>query len=72
MQKERGDLSERFLDFAAAIIKLAIRLNKTTIGRHISGQLTKSGTSAPLDEPTISVTVNINAESLFIILPVTL
>ena len=46
MKNQRDDLSERFLDFAAEIIKLAVRLNKTPIGRHISGQLVSSGTSA--------------------------
>jgi len=33
------------LDFAVEIIKLAVRLNKTSVGRHIGGQLTRSGTS---------------------------
>ena len=46
MQNERDDLSERFLDFAANIIKLVVQLNKTAVGRHIGGQLTRSGTSA--------------------------
>ncbi len=46
MQNERNDLSERLLDFAAEIIKLVVRLNKTAVGRHIGGQLTRSGTSA--------------------------
>ena len=46
MQNERNDLSECFLDFAAEIIKLVVRLNKTVVGRHIGGQLTGSGTSA--------------------------
>lgn len=46
MQNERDNLSERLLNFAANIIKLAIRLNKTAIGRHIGGQVTHSGTSA--------------------------
>ena len=45
MQNERNDLSERFLDFASEIIKFVVRLNKTAVGRHIGGQLTRSGTS---------------------------
>ncbi len=45
MKNERNDLSGRSLDFAAEIIKLAVRLNKTGVGRHIGGQLTRSGTS---------------------------
>ncbi len=45
MKNERNELSERLLNFAAEIIKLAVRLNKTGVGRHIAGQLTHSGTS---------------------------
>ena len=45
--ENRGnDISERLLNIAADILKLAIRLNKTAVGRHIGGQLTRSGTSA--------------------------
>jgi len=32
MQNERDNLSERFLNFAANIIKLVVRLNKTAVG----------------------------------------
>ena len=39
-------LPEWFLDFAAKIIKLALRLNKTAVGRHIGNQLMRAGTSA--------------------------
>ncbi len=46
MKNKRNDLSKRLLNFAAEIIKLALRLNKTAVGRHIGGQLTRSGTSA--------------------------
>ena len=46
MKNERNDLSERLLDFAAEIIKLVAPLNKTLVGRHIGGQLARSGTSA--------------------------
>ncbi|MCH7938438.1 MAG: four helix bundle protein [Candidatus Marinimicrobia bacterium] len=46
MREDRNDISERLLNFAVGIIKLAPRLNKTAVGRHISGQLTKSGTSS--------------------------
>jgi len=49
MKSERNDLSERLLDFAADIIKLVARLDKTAVGRHIGGQLTRSGTSAGAD-----------------------
>ena len=46
MENRRNDLSERLLDFAANIIKLAAPLGKTPVGRHIGGQLTRSGTSS--------------------------
>ena len=41
----KKDLSERFLEFAAIIIKLGKKLNKTYEGRHVYGQLFRSGTS---------------------------
>ena len=46
MKRDRNEISERLLHFAAGIIKLAPRLNRTAVGRHVSGQLTKSGTSS--------------------------
>lgn len=46
MQSDKKNLSERLLDFAASIIKLAIRLNKTSAGRHIGKQLMQSSASA--------------------------
>jgi four helix bundle protein len=46
MKNERNDLSERLLDFAVNIIKLGARFDKTTVGRHIGGQLVRSGTSS--------------------------
>ena len=46
MQSERTNLSERLLDFAVNIIKLTARLNRTVVGRHITGQLLRSGTSS--------------------------
>lgn len=39
-------ISERFLNFAAQIIKLGKLLNKSYEGRHIYGQLFRSGTSS--------------------------
>ena len=38
-------LTERFLDFTVIIIKLVDSLPKTTVGRHIGGQILRSGTS---------------------------
>ena len=46
MKNARNDLSERLLNFAAELIKWIVRLNKTAVGRHIAGQLMRSGTSA--------------------------
>jgi len=37
MQNAEKQLTERFLNFDAAIIELAIKLNKTAVGRHIAG-----------------------------------
>jgi four helix bundle protein len=39
------DLADRFLDFAVRIIKLVCALPKTIVGKHIGGQITRSGTS---------------------------
>src|SRR5882762_5229110 len=42
----KGDeLSERFLDFAVRVIHLVGALPNNKIGRHISGQLLRSGTA---------------------------
>jgi four helix bundle protein len=46
MQNDKRNLSERLLEFGASIIKLAIKLSKTAVGRHIGFQLMKSATSA--------------------------
>jgi len=40
------ELTEKLLDFAVKIVKIAERLSHTFIGRHISGQLFRSATSA--------------------------
>jgi four helix bundle protein len=46
MGQERADeVEERLIDFAVRIIKLSSRLPKTAAGRHIAGQILKSGTS---------------------------
>jgi len=44
-KKTGDDIAERLLDFAVRVIKLVNALPKTVVGRHISGQLIKSGTS---------------------------
>ena len=39
------ELQERLIDFAVRIIKLCANLPKTPAGKHISGQILRSGTS---------------------------
>lgn len=39
------DLEERLLEYAAAIIRFCEKMLKTEAGRHVSGQLLRSGTS---------------------------
>jgi len=39
------DIQERMIDFAVAIIKLTSQLPNTQAGKHVSGQLLRSGTS---------------------------
>jgi four helix bundle protein len=46
MQNQRNDLSERLLEFAGNTIKLGARLGRTAAGRHVAGQLMRSGTSS--------------------------
>jgi len=46
MQNDKTNLSERLLDFAADIVKLAAQLNKTAVGRHVGLQIARSATSA--------------------------
>ncbi len=41
----KKDLSDRLLDFAVSVIKLADMLPNTVAGRHVSGQLIRAGTS---------------------------
>ena len=45
MLKFRNNLEERLIDFAVRIIRTAESLPETKIGKHIGGQLTRSGTS---------------------------
>jgi len=40
-----NDLEDRLIDFAVRVIKVADRLPKTPVGKHIAGQLLRSGTS---------------------------
>lgn len=42
----KSKMTERFLEFAARIIKIGKQLNKTFEGRHVYGQLFRAGTSS--------------------------
>ena len=44
-QSKADELEERLIDFAVRIIKLSARLPDTPAGKHISGQILRSGTS---------------------------
>jgi len=44
-KKTGDDIADRLLDFAVRVIKLVNALPKTIVGRHIAGQLVRSGTS---------------------------
>ena len=46
MKVKKGDeIAKRLLNFAVRIVKIIEKLQKTYVGRHIAGQLLKSGTS---------------------------
>ena len=42
---KRDELAKRLLDFTVRIIKLVNALPNTVVGKHIKGQLLRSGTS---------------------------
>ena len=44
-QWQADQLEERLINFAVRIIKLAARLPKSSAGKHIAGQILRSGTS---------------------------
>ena len=44
-EKRRLDLEERLLEFSARIIRLAEKMPRTDAGRHVAGQILRSGTS---------------------------
>ena len=39
------DIQERLIDFAVSIIQLSTKLPKSSAGKHIAGQILRSGTS---------------------------
>src|SRR6266705_696209 len=44
-QSRADDLEERLIDFSVRIVNLSTNLPKTAEGRHIAGQILRSGTS---------------------------
>src|SRR5256714_14555764 len=44
-QLKADELEERLIDFAVRIVKLSAGLPKTPAGKHIAGQILRSGTS---------------------------
>ena len=44
-EQQANEVEERLIDFAVRIIKVANALPKTSAGKHIAGQLLRSGTS---------------------------
>jgi four helix bundle protein len=45
LQAQADELEERLINFAVRIVWLTARLPKTAAGRHIAGQILRSGTS---------------------------
>jgi four helix bundle protein len=41
------DIQERLIDFAVRVIRLCAHMPKNQAGRHVSGQLLRSGTAPP-------------------------
>jgi four helix bundle protein len=46
-QKKADELQDRLIDFSVRIIKLSAQLPKIPAGKHIAGQILRSGTSPP-------------------------
>jgi four helix bundle protein len=46
LEEKANQLSERLLEYGAAIIRLSQKLETTFVGKHIAGQVFRSGTSA--------------------------
>ena len=45
MSKQKYDLEDRLLQYAASIVRLVEKMPKTRAGNHVGGQLLRSGTS---------------------------
>ncbi len=46
MEQKANQLAERFLDYGVAIFKLSMKFEASLPGKHVAGQLFRSGTSA--------------------------
>ena len=44
-QSKADELEERLIDFAVRVVKLSASLPRTAAGRHVAGQILRSGTS---------------------------
>ena len=44
-QSQADELEERLIDFAVRIIRLSANLPRTAAGKHVAGQIMRSGTS---------------------------
>jgi four helix bundle protein len=44
-QSRANELEERLIEFAVRIVKLSARLPRTAAGKHVAGQIMRSGTS---------------------------
>ena len=44
-QSKADELEERLIDFAVRVVKLSAALPRTSAGKHIAGQILRSGTS---------------------------
>src|SRR5947209_8205077 len=44
-QSKSDELEKRLINFAVRVIKLSARLPRTPVGKHIAGQILRSGTS---------------------------
>lgn len=47
--RKGDDIQERLIQFAARVIRLCDTLLKANAGRHVAGQLLRSGTTAEVD-----------------------
>lgn len=49
MEKKRYDLEDRLIEFAVLIVKISEKIGNTVAGKHLGGNLIRSGTSPALN-----------------------